>query len=102
MIITCHGGDIFPKKTGHDFDNLKYIFSQVDAVTCPSKWLCNYLFRNYGVKSYFVPNGVDTNKFKKLANVSKEKNTILYFGRIHHRKGILNLIHNLKSLTKRS
>ena len=51
---------------------------------------------------FIIPNGVDLNIFKrkkfKEQNIKKKKNKIIYFGRIHKKKGIEILLNAIKNL----
>jgi glycosyltransferase involved in cell wall biosynthesis len=48
--------------------------------------------------SFIIPNGISLNKFKKRKLIYKKKKKILFFGRIHVKKGLDILINTIKNL----
>ena len=49
---------------------------------------------------FIIPNGVPLNKFKKINLKNKKKKKILFFGRIHKKKGLDLLLKTIKKLPK--
>jgi len=66
-----------------------------DSVISPSKQMYLKVKTNwmpYISKVNILPNSIDQNKFKPFSNISIEKNSILYTGRLELRKGVYNLV----------
>ncbi len=95
LVITCQGGDVYPKKAKSKIVT-KAVLKSADMVACVSKWMRDYVERWYGVKGVYIPNGVDK-QFKPL-RVRKRKNMVLCVGRIIERKGVIELLHAAKKL----
>ena len=49
-------------------------------------------------KPFIIPNGVSLNKYKKRNLILKQKKKILFFGRIHKKKGLNLLLNTIKKL----
>jgi len=60
--------------------------------------MVDYVKKEYGVKSIYIPNGVNE-RFKTL-NIQRSKNMILYAGRLIKRKGILELLEAAKEMSE--
>jgi len=97
-VITCHGSDIFPRKNHPVRFFLMSALKHADAVTVPSRWICRYLGKEYGIASTVIPNGVDTKMFRPMTTVPRRDNVVLFVGRFIERKGILDLIEAARSL----
>jgi glycosyltransferase involved in cell wall biosynthesis len=97
FIVTCHGEGIYPKKLRSSIV-AEPVLKSADLVTCVSKWMVDYVKKEYGVKSVYIPNGVNE-RFKPL-EIERSKNMILYAGRLIKRKGIFELLESAKEMTK--
>jgi glycosyltransferase involved in cell wall biosynthesis len=99
-VITCHGSDIFPPKGYPKRHFLLSSLKDADRVTVQSTWLRGYLNKEYGISSTIIPNGVDTKTFHPMENVTRQRNLVLFVGRVRKQKGILDLIAAAKELTE--
>jgi len=97
FIVTCHGEGIYPKKLKSNVV-AEPVLKSADLVTCVSKWMVDYVKQEYGVKSIFIPNGVNE-RFKPL-RIKRSKNLILYAGRLIKRKGIFELLESAKEMSE--
>jgi glycosyltransferase involved in cell wall biosynthesis len=95
LVITCHGGGVHPA-TFKSMLFTKPILKKANAVTCVSKWMQKYVKEKYGVKSVYIPNGVDA-RFRPM-RVKRERNSIMYVGRLMEKKGIRELLEAARSL----
>jgi len=95
LIITCHGDGVYPKKLKSKFV-AEPVLKSADMITCVSKWMVDYVKEKYGIKSLYIPNGIDK-RFKPL-HMERNKNMILYVGQFIERKGILELLEAAKTL----
>lgn len=60
-----------------------------------------YLDSQKNIKShnvFIIPNGIPLDKYPKRKLINKTKKKILFFGRIHHKKGLSLLIKTIKDL----
>jgi glycosyltransferase involved in cell wall biosynthesis len=95
LIITCHGEGVYPKTLKSKIV-AEPVLKSADLVTCVSKWMVDYVKRQYRTKSIYIPNGVNE-RFKPL-NMKRSKNLIFYAGRLVERKGILELLEAARNL----
>jgi glycosyltransferase involved in cell wall biosynthesis len=95
LIVTCHGEGVFPRKLKSKLV-AEPVLKSADIVSCVSKWMVDYVKREYGVNGIYIPNGVNE-RFKPL-NMKRSKNMILYAGRLIERKGIFELLKAAKNL----
>ena len=78
---------------------LQYAYSSAYASFFSTHDECSEAQRSLKIHSPFIiPNGVDLNKFKKRIIKKKSKKKILFFGRIHKKKGLDILIEVIKKL----
>jgi glycosyltransferase involved in cell wall biosynthesis len=100
-IFTLHGAEIdnyFVKNSLLDYLLLKKLFKNSKIMmTSPTKGQIHDLEKTYKLKTLVVPNGVDTTEFKPI-EIKKEKNVILFVGRLVELKGIFELIEVAKQL----
>ncbi len=69
-------------------------FSTIDELNEAKK---NVKFHN----SFIIPNGISLKKYQKRNLESKEKKKILFFGRIHEKKGLKFLLKEIKKLPEK-
>lgn len=76
------------------------IITLASQVIVTSKEVKNHLSKKYDPKKLaMIPNGVDTNLFRKLQKPNNQKLTVLFVGRLEAQKNLSNLIYALKDLT---
>ena len=90
-IITRHGCEYLNKSELYKLF-AKSAYKKSDSIISPSYWMRGYVKKNYGYDSLVISNGIDTSKFNILKNVKKEKNVILFVGRLIKIKGIIELL----------
>jgi glycosyltransferase involved in cell wall biosynthesis len=85
----------------------KKLMDRSDALIAVSNYTVDELTELYGIKKekiHVIYNGVDINKFKPRANKTKLKRdfgleekqkTVLFVGRLYHRKGLETLLHSI-------
>ncbi|RMA57988.1 glycosyltransferase family 4 protein [Ulvibacter antarcticus] len=98
LVIRLHGTDAYfchlegrsQKKKNRWFEATA--LKNADAIISVSDYTAKMTTEIFGLKSNITTlyNGIDTNKFKPL-HLPKEANTILYFGTIVRKKGVLDL-----------
>lgn len=82
----------------------KKIFEKADAVVCVSNYEKKIVLRDFKLNKniYVVPNGINSEEFKEVDKIKKEKDkstkTILYVGRIEKYKGLDYVVKALKNL----
>jgi len=82
----------------------KPLLRHIDAFTAVSEAAAEYLLTLSDVSVEIIPNGIDLKHFRKPAAVAAPKKgpkTILYIGRLEHRKGVRYLLHALAELQVR-
>ena len=99
-ISTCHGSDVFPVKQYPERLFLMSALRHADVVTTPSRWLAEYVEAKYGQRCITIPNGVDTNTFRRLPRARKSDNVVLFVGRFMRVKGILDIVEAARALPK--
>ena len=97
-VITCHGSDVFPKKPYPMKYFVMSALQKSDAISAPSKWLSTYVEEKYGLPCRFIPNGVDTERFRPIEGLNKRSNVVLFVGRFIRRKGVMELVRAAKEL----
>jgi glycosyltransferase involved in cell wall biosynthesis len=85
----------------------KKLMDRSDALIAVSKYTVNELTELYGIneeKIHVIYNGVDINKFKPRTNktelkrefgLDEKQKTVLFVGRLYHRKGLETLLHSV-------
>lgn len=77
------------------------ILKLADKVIVTSRQLEQVFTEKIGRKKLvFIPNGVDTNLFRKLPEKSKKNFTVMFIGRLEKQKNLENLILALKNIPK--
>lgn len=82
----------------------KPLLRHIDAFTAVSDAAAEYLLSLADVPVEIIPNGIDLPHFRKPAGVKRETDTlktILYIGRLEHRKGVRYLIEAFHELQQR-
>lgn len=97
-IVTCHGGDVLRSQRSPVGFFLKRALENANIVTAPSKWLTEYIEHKYNVSCVTLPNGIDTDVFVPMKDISTRSNVILYVGRLTESKGIADLFEAAKEL----
>jgi glycosyltransferase involved in cell wall biosynthesis len=85
---------IFAKRL-YNFSIGKYIFSKADAIIIVGKFEREILKQKFNVdeaKIRYIPNGVNTARFKGLTKNDHSVKTILYVGRVEKYKGVHFLV----------
>lgn len=70
----------------------KSILKYIDSYTAVSEAAMEYVSSLTKKPIHIVPNGIDIGKFKVVSPVRREKQTIVYVGRLEKRKGVIYLI----------
>jgi len=98
-VLRLYGSDIYPPNKFFLTKNIfiKPSIQKMDKLISPSKWLSDYCCNYYNKKSTVIHTGIDLNLFKPL-KVKREKNIILYAGRLIKLKGIFELLEVAKEL----
>jgi glycosyltransferase involved in cell wall biosynthesis len=90
----------------------KRLMKRSDALIAVSKYTVDELTGLYGIaeeKIHVIYNGVDVNKFKPRPNkaelrrefgLDEKKQTVLFVGRLYHRKGLEVLLHSVALVLK--
>jgi len=101
-MVTSLGGDMFPFKTNNKplLWLYKMIIANASFVTAVNQSFVWEIDALNNKKSYYIPNGIDINKFNKTFIGNKKKN-ILFVGRLVEKKGLSYLIEALKMLDDR-
>ena len=82
----------------------KPLLRHIDSFTAVSEAAAEYLLSLADVPVEIIPNGIDLKYFKKSSNVkpdAKSPKTILYIGRLEHRKGVRYLLEAFAQLQSR-
>lgn len=96
-IITAHGSDVEGHNTKKTTLILHYflrpfwrnIVDHAEIVIAPSEYLKNKMESNYPVMKYqVIPNGIEIERFRSIADPSCKTNHILYMGRLQKAKNI--------------
>jgi len=100
-IVTSLGGDMFPLQTKNKpvLWLYKMIIINSSFMTAVNKSFIPQLDKLNNKKSYYIPNGVDITRFKKIPGNKRKKN-ILFVGRLVEKKGLIYLIEALTSLDR--
>lgn len=96
-VITLHGCEYLRTDFLYKF-LAKSAYKKSDLLISPSYWLKNYVKKEYGYDSTIIRNGIDTLKFNVIRGIKREKNVILYVGRLIKIKGIIELVAVAKEL----
>lgn len=70
----------------------KSILKYIDAYTAVSEAASEYVRSLTDEAIHLVPNGIDIDKFRAGRNLKRDKQTILYVGRLEKRKGVIYLL----------
>jgi phosphatidylinositol alpha-mannosyltransferase len=85
----------------------KPLLRHIDSFTAVSEAAAEYLLSLADVSVEIIPNGIDLKHFRKPAAAGSERKrsdgakTILYVGRLEHRKGVRHLLHAFAQLQVR-
>ena len=81
----------------------KPLLRHIDAFTAVSEAAAEYLLSLSDVSVELIPNGIDLKRFRKNQNAERPEGpkTILYVGRLEHRKGVRYLLQAFALLQKR-
>lgn len=81
---------------------LRYFISKADKIISVSKSAAKFMENLLGnkVENIIIPNGVDVNRFKPSRR-EEDKATILFVGRLVHRKGVQVLIKAFSKVVKK-
>ena len=99
LIIRLHGSDTYfchldqrPVKYFNKY-NEKRALHKADGLIAVSKYTANKTNAIFGLNKQFtiIPNGVDLASFSQEATNKLHENTVLYFGSIIRKKGVLEL-----------
>lgn len=100
-VFTVHGTSLGSDLNGK-IETLieKFILTQIrySAEITVSRDLLKH--PNINDRIYFIPNAVDINKFDKTKNITKKVNTLIFVGRLHPQKNLLNLVLAINVLKK--
>jgi glycosyltransferase involved in cell wall biosynthesis len=94
-IITCHEAR---KPNQIDRYFMKSALRHADVITTPSKWSSEYIHSDYGRQALTIPNGVETEIFRRLLDIERNDNVVLYVGRFTRNKGALDLVEAARAL----
>jgi len=97
-VVTCHGGDVYPKPKSPIRLLVNRALENADIVTAPSRWIANYVREEYDISCRHLPNGVDTTIFKPHEGQVPNTNVVLYLGRGIERKGIFEFFEAARAL----
>ncbi|WJS95117.1 glycosyltransferase family 4 protein [Flavobacterium johnsoniae] len=100
LVIRFHGSDTYfchlekrkQKKKNFWFEKLS--LQNANAFIAPTDFagkLTNSLFKNQKVKTKVIPNGIDLTLFKNEFPQEYTENSLLYFGTLIRKKGVLEL-----------
>jgi glycosyltransferase involved in cell wall biosynthesis len=81
----------------------KKIFQDADSIIAVSDYEKRLLVKDFKLdenRIKIIPNGINTNEFRNLVDVSKEAKTILFVGRLEEYKGVQYIIEALPFLEK--
>ncbi len=102
LVVRLHGSDTYfchldqrPVKWINKFHEQKGL-KQADRVVSVSRYTANLTAELFDLDPNeidVVPNGIDTHKFKINDSIEVEANSILYFGTLIRKKGLLELPH---------
>jgi glycosyltransferase involved in cell wall biosynthesis len=100
VVIRLHGSDMYfchldnrPVKWNNKFHERRAL-QKADGLLSVSQFTADLTNQVFGLQKEFIiiPNSIDMNLFNKDSNVnSNNKNTILYFGSLIRKKGLLEL-----------
>lgn len=90
-IITMHGCEYLNKNLLYKLF-AKSAYKRTDSIISPSHWMRSYVKKHYGYDSKVISNSIDTSKYNILKNIKKEKNVVLFVGRLIKIKGIIELV----------
>lgn len=96
-IITMHGCEYLNKNLLYKLF-AKSAYKKADAIISPSHWMKEYVKKKYGYDSRVISNGIDTLKFNILKNIKKEKDIVLFIGRLIKLKGVIELLRAAQEL----
>lgn len=72
----------------------------IDAVTAVSPAAIGYIEDSNTLPVHFIPNGIAFDEYRKNKKINRNKNTILFIGRLEKRKGAKHLIKAFEILKK--
>ncbi|MCD6458500.1 MAG: glycosyltransferase family 4 protein [Thermoproteales archaeon] len=76
-------------------------YNAANVVIVTTKRDRDYIIKKYGIKPdkvIVIPNWVDTELFKPIKNVKKERGKVIFVGRLEKQKNVLSLIEAVKNL----
>jgi len=92
-IFTVHGTSIASNLNGYFSTNLEKIILTKLKYTAQITVSRDFLkLKNINNKITYIPNGVDVEKIDKVKTTKYKKPTILFVGRLHPQKNLINLI----------
>jgi len=116
LILHIHGGVYTPQYMSLNFNEKlqlyfknqifdkiigKFTVKNADALISVSKRDLNLLKKRYNISNklyYYIPNAIDTDKFK--ININYDRDYITFIGRLSYIKGLDKFIHLIESLYK--
>lgn len=104
ILCTSHGGDLFAFQNAPFFQLKKWVLDSTSAVTVVStymKKICETMVSKKG-KIHVCSMGVDLeNAFKPLNNEKKNRNKLIFVGRLVEKKGVAILLEAISKLVER-
>lgn len=99
LVVRLHGSDTYFCHLDHrpvkwnNFFHEKRVFKNADAIISVSKFTAQLTNKLFKINRSFtvIPNCIDVQKFDIDQNNTPEKKTILYFGTLIRKKGLLEL-----------
>lgn len=77
------------------------LFKKIASMTAVSESAAKFVSDWSGQKITIVPNYIKISDFESYKNISRDKNTILYLGRLEKRKGVKYLLKAFSELARR-
>lgn len=111
IIYTCHG-TLYRQYKSSPIQRWKWVLSkleqrsyeQAEVIRAVSKDVRNIIVSKYGInaeKVKVIYNGVNSDEFKKIEEVNKIQNSLIFVGRLEPRKGISSLVREVIPLIKK-
>lgn len=79
----------------------RLVYQKSNAIIVTSSSDREYIIKKFSIdkeKINIIPNYIDTELFKPMPSVQKQKNRIIFVGRLHKQKNLPNLLHALVGL----